>query len=64
MVSRFLKAINSHPLWGWIGLLAYAELATFPHQPVQWLMNEIALRSSRPTVYLWSARIARSKCWC
>jgi hypothetical protein len=57
MVSRFLKAINSHPRVGWIGLLLYAALATFPHQPVQWLMNEIALRSSRPQVYLWSARI-------
>jgi hypothetical protein len=57
MLSRFLKAIHEHPFWGCVGLLAYAALATFPHQPVQWLMNEIALRSSRPTVYLWSARI-------
>jgi hypothetical protein len=57
IVSRFLKAIHSRPLWGWLALLAYAAAVTFPHENVQWLMNEIAIRISHHRLYLLSAEI-------
>lgn len=57
ILSRFLTAIHSRPLWGWIGLLIYAAVATFPHENVQWLMNEIAIRITHHRLYMWSAAI-------
>jgi hypothetical protein len=49
--SRSLSAIHSHRRWGWVGLLAYAAVATFPHENVQWLMNEIAIRITHRRLY-------------
>ena len=40
------------------GFLAYAALATFPHENVQWAMNEIAIRHTHAKLYHWSAEIA------
>lgn len=57
ILSRLLKAIHSHPRWGWIGLLAYAAAVTFPHQSVQWLVNEFAIRYGHPRLYQVSAEI-------
>jgi hypothetical protein len=57
IVSRLLRAIHSHRFWGWLALLAYAAAVTFPHENVQWLMNEIAIRISHHRLYQWSAGI-------
>jgi hypothetical protein len=57
IVSRLLRAIHSHRFWGWLALLAYAAAVTFPHENVQWLMNEIAIRISHHKLYQWSAGI-------
>jgi hypothetical protein len=57
IVSRLLRAIHSHRFWGWLALLAYAAAVTFPHENVQWLMNEIAIRISHHRLYLLSAEI-------
>jgi hypothetical protein len=56
-LSRFLSAVHSRPRWGWVALLAYAAVATFPHENVQWLMNEIAIRITHRHLYRWSAAI-------
>jgi hypothetical protein len=58
IVSRLLRAIHSHRFWGWLALLAYAAAVTFPHENVQWLMNQIAIRISHHRLYQWSAGIA------
>lgn len=58
ILSRFLTYIHARPLWGWAGLLAYAAAVTFPHENVQWLMNEIAIRISHRHLYQLSAAIA------
>lgn len=44
-------------LWGWIGLLAYAAAVTFPHEPVQYIVNEIANRITHKRLYQLSAAI-------
>lgn len=51
VISRFLEAIHSHPRWAWAGLMAYAAVATFPHENVQWLVNEFAIRYTHPVLY-------------
>ena len=58
IISRLLAAIHSRPRWGWIGLLAYAAAVTFPHENVQWLMNEIAIRITHRHLYQLSAAVA------
>jgi hypothetical protein len=57
ILSRFLDFIHSHPRWGVAGLLAYAAAVTFPHENVQWLMNEIAIRITHRHLYRISAEI-------
>jgi hypothetical protein len=44
-------------LWGWIGLLAYAAAVTFPHEQVQYIVNEIANRITHKRLYQLSAAI-------
>jgi hypothetical protein len=51
ILSRFLKNIHSHPRWGWVGLLAYAAAVTFPHENVQWLVNQFAIRYGHARLY-------------
>ena len=55
--SRFLEAVHRHPRWGCAGLIAYAAVATFPHENVQWLVNEIAIRITHAKLYRVSAEI-------
>lgn len=57
-VARALSAIHSHPWLGWIALLAYAAAVSFPHENVQWFVNEIAIRITHPNLYRLSAAIA------
>jgi hypothetical protein len=57
IISRFLEAIHARPRWGWVGLLLYAAAVTFPHENVQWLMNEIAIRITHTRLYQLSAAI-------
>jgi truncated hemoglobin YjbI len=59
--SRLLRAIHLHRRWGWLALLAYAAAVTFPHENVQWLMNQIAIRISHHRLYQWSAAIAPNR---
>ena len=56
-LSGFLEKIHAHPRWGWAGLLVYAAAVTFPHENVQWLMNEIAIRITHRHLYQLSAAI-------
>jgi hypothetical protein len=57
IISRFLEAIHSRKRWGWFGLLIYAAAVTFPHENVQWLMNEIAGRITLHRLYRISAGV-------
>jgi hypothetical protein len=56
-----LQAIHRHPLWGCAALLAYAAVATFPHENVQWLMNEIAIRITHAHLYKLSGEVAAAE---
>src|SRR5581483_7730318 len=56
-IQRFLLWIHRHPRAGWLGLLAYAALVTFPHENVQYVVNELALKISHKRVYQLSAAI-------
>ncbi|MGA2194591.1 MAG: hypothetical protein ABSH40_04910 [Bryobacteraceae bacterium] len=56
-LPRLLAAIHSHPRWGWAALMAYAAAVTFPHENVQWLVNEIAIRITHRRLYQVSAAI-------
>lgn len=58
LFPRFLELLHSRPRWAWLGLLIYAAAVTFPHENVQWLMNEIALRISHQHLYQSSAAVA------
>src|SRR5580704_6654639 len=58
ILTRFLEALHSRPRWAWFGLLAYAAAVTFPHENVQWFVNEIAIRISLHRLYQVSAAIA------
>lgn len=40
-----------------MGLIAYAAAVTFPHENVQWLVNQIAIRITHPRLYQASAAI-------
>jgi glycopeptide antibiotics resistance protein len=56
-LSEFLHSIHRRRLWGWIGLLAYAAAVTFPHEQVQFIVNEIANRITHKRLYQVSAAI-------
>ncbi|MBZ5604395.1 MAG: hypothetical protein LAO79_18995 [Acidobacteriia bacterium] len=56
--QKFLLWIHRHRGWGWPGLLVYAALVTFPHENVQYVVNEIAVRISHKRLYQASAAIA------
>jgi hypothetical protein len=53
-----LIGVGRHPRWGWAGLIAYAAAVTFPHDKVQYVVNEIANRISHRRLYQVSAGIA------
>jgi hypothetical protein len=54
---EFLLAIHRRPRWGWIGLVLYAAAVTFPHEQVQYIVNEIANWMSHKRLYQLSAAI-------
>ncbi len=56
-LSEFLHAIHRRRRWGWIALLAYAAAVTFPHEQVQYIVNEIANRITHKRLYQVSAAI-------
>lgn len=43
--------IHRHKVWGWLLLLIYAPLVTFPHDAVQYYVNEIAIRYTHKRLY-------------
>jgi|SRR5579872_7145215 len=49
--------MHGHAGWGWAGVLAYAAAVTFPHEKVQYVMNEIAIRITHRRLYQASAAI-------
>ncbi len=53
-----LSAIHSHPQLAWAAFAVYAAAVTFPHENVQWVVNEIAIRITLPNLYRASAAIA------
>jgi hypothetical protein len=57
-VSRLVSFIHAHPLWSWAGLVAYAAAVTFPHENVQWVVNELSIRYTHKNVQGGSAAIA------
>jgi hypothetical protein len=58
-VSRALAAIHRHRHPGWIALIAYAAAVTFPHENVQWAVNEFQIRiGGLQILYRLSAGIA------
>jgi hypothetical protein len=59
-IARALSAIHSHPWQSWIAFVAYAAAVTFPHEKVQWFVNEIAIRITHPNLYRLSAAIGLS----
>jgi glycopeptide antibiotics resistance protein len=56
-LSEFLHAMHRRRLWGWVALIAYAAAVTFPHEPVQYVVNEIANRITHKRLYQVSAAI-------
>lgn len=50
--------MRRHPLWIWAAIAAYAAAVTFPHQNVQFVVNEIAMRITHKRLYEASAAIA------
>src|SRR5262249_16215042 len=57
-VQKFLLWIHRHPRCAWLMLAAYAVVVTFPHENVQYYVNEIAIRISHKRLYQTSAAIA------
>src|SRR5271155_4360033 len=50
-LERSLAAIHRHKVWGWIGLLMYVPAVIFPHDTVQYYVNEIAMRFTHKRLY-------------
>jgi hypothetical protein len=50
--------MRRRPLSTWVALILYAAVATFPHQVVQYYVNELAIRISLHRIYQLSAAIA------
>lgn len=49
--------MRRRPRWSWAALAAYAAAVTFPHENVQYIVNEIAIRISHTRLYQASAAI-------
>ena len=50
-MTSALSWLNRNKLWGWILFLIYAPLVTFPHDTVQYYVNEIAIRFGHKKLY-------------
>jgi hypothetical protein len=57
-LRRFLVAMRLHKAWAWLGVCVYACAVTFPHQQVQNIVEVIANRVTRKSLYQYSAAIA------
>lgn len=53
-----LTSLRSHPLLGWLLLIAYACAVSFPHEAVQELVGHLAERVTHQRVYQGSAALA------
>jgi glycopeptide antibiotics resistance protein len=49
--------MHRRQLWGWVALIAYAAAVTFPHEAVQYVVNELANRITHKRLYQVSAAI-------
>jgi hypothetical protein len=49
--------MGRRPRWGWAALAVYAATVTFPHENVQYEVNELAIRISLPRLYQLAAAI-------
>ena len=56
-LRKFLAAMGRRPRWSWAALAVYAAAVTFPHEKVQYEVNEIAIRITLPRLYQVSAAI-------
>ena len=52
-----LTALHRRPFWSWPALAVYAAAVTFPHENVQYEVNQIAIRISLHRLYQVSAAI-------
>ena len=50
-LQGLLAAIHRNKRWGWIGLLIYVPSVIFPHDTVQYYVNEIANRVTHKRLY-------------
>jgi len=55
IASRVLAGFQRHKVIGWVVLLVYAALVTFPHNTVQYYANEIAIHYTHARLYQGSA---------
>jgi hypothetical protein len=53
-----LVALRLHKAWTWIGVLIYATAVTFPHQPVQDFVGQLARQFTLRSVYRGSVTMA------
>jgi hypothetical protein len=56
-LRALLASLRRHQRWGWATLAVYAAAVTFPHEKVQYEVNEIAIRISLHRLYQVSAAI-------
>jgi len=56
--KQMLVWMHRHPAWTWLLLAVYAIGATLPHENVQYVVNQIAIRISHRRLYQSSAAIA------
>ena len=57
LLRRLLAATGRRPRWGWAALPVYAAAVTFPHEKVQYVVNEIQIRIGLHHLYQASAAI-------
>ena len=50
-LEKFLAVVSRHKLLGWTGLLMYAMAVIFPHDLVQYYVNEIAIHYTHKRLY-------------
>jgi len=56
-LRKFLAAMGRRPRWSWAALAVYAAAVTFPHENVQYEVNQIAIRISLHRLYQVSAAL-------
>src|ERR1700683_328609 len=58
LLRKFLAAMRRRPRLSWAALSVYAAAVTFPHEKVQYEVNQIAIRISLTRLYQVSAAVA------